>query len=98
MGKASTEKRTGGKRKSKSYPIVAIGASAGGLEAIRELLENLPTHTGMAYVYIQHLDPTHKSMLSEILQRSTKMKVLEAKHLMRIQPDHLFIIPPNKDM
>jgi two-component system CheB/CheR fusion protein len=98
MGKAVVEKDTVVKRKSKPYPIVAIGASAGGLEAIRELLENLPTDSGMAYVYIQHLDPTHKSMLSEILQRATKMKVLEAKHLMHIQPNHVFIIPPNKDM
>ena len=86
------------RRKSKSYPIVGIGASAGGLEAVSELLTNLSPDTGMAYVYIQHLDPTHKSMLSDILQRTTKMKVLEARNLLKIQPNHVFIIPPNKDM
>jgi two-component system, chemotaxis family, CheB/CheR fusion protein len=99
MAKSVASARTSvGKAKSKPYPIVAIGASAGGLEAVSELLQNLSPTTGMAFVYIQHLDPTRKSMLSEILQRKTKMKVVEAKHLMHIQPDHLFIIPPNKDM
>jgi two-component system, chemotaxis family, CheB/CheR fusion protein len=84
--------------RSKSFPIVAIGASAGGLEAISELLENLSPETGMAFVYIQHLDPTHKSMLSTILARFTKMKVLEAKHQMVLERNHVYIIPPNKNM
>src|SRR5215813_3229624 len=61
------------------FPVVAIGGSAGGLEAVTELLKNLSPSTGMAYVYIQHLDPTHESMLSTILSKSTKMPVLEAK-------------------
>jgi two-component system CheB/CheR fusion protein len=95
MQKKKVEKNMG---EMKRYPIVAIGASAGGLEAIRELLTNLRPDTGMAYVYIQHLDPTHKSMLSDILQRVTRMKVFEAENLLRIQPNQLYIIPPNKDM
>jgi len=82
----------------KPFVIVAIGASAGGIEAVTELLKNLPSNTGMAFVYIQHLDPTHESMLSTILTRVTKMKVLEAKHLLQIEPNHLYIIPPNQDM
>jgi two-component system CheB/CheR fusion protein len=99
---ASTEGLSTGKtpsgQNSKPYPIVAIGASAGGLEAVSELLTNISPETGMAFVYVQHLDPTHKSMLSEILQRTTKMKVVEAKHLMQIEPNRVFVIPPNKDM
>src|SRR5688572_23932960 len=87
-----------GKPKSKPYPIVAIGASAGGLEAITQLLKNLPDDTGMAYVYIQHLDPNHESMLSTILAKATKMNVVQAEHLVPIKPDHLFIIPPDKNM
>lgn len=84
--------------KSKPYPIVAIGASAGGLESVTKLLENLPHNTGMAYVYIQHLDPDRHSMLVEILQRATKMKVQQAENLMPIEANNFFIIPPNKDM
>lgn len=88
----------GNKRRSKPFPIVAIGASAGGLEAITQLLQNLSPTTGMAYVYIQHLDPTHESMLSEILSKCTKMDVREAKNHLSIKPNHLYVIPPNKEM
>jgi two-component system CheB/CheR fusion protein len=85
-------------RKSKPFPIVAIGASAGGLEAMTTFLDALPADTGMAYVYVQHLDPSHESMLPEILAWHTKMTVLHAKHLLPIKKNHLFIIPPNKNM
>src|SRR5262245_48399131 len=101
MKKKSTGKKskaTSGKDKkpnNKSFPIVAIGASAGGLEAVSELLKNLSSTTGMAYVYIQHLDPTHESMLSTLLSKSTRMKVIEAKERMKIEPDHVYVIPPN---
>ena len=81
-----------------SFPVVAIGASAGGHEAITELLENLPSHTGMAYIYIQHLSPNHKSVLAEILAKLTSMKVQEAKNRMWIRPDNFYVIPPNKEM
>ncbi|MES2649451.1 MAG: chemotaxis protein CheB [Bacteroidota bacterium] len=84
--------------KSKKFPIVAIGASAGGLEAVTELLAHLPVDTGMAFVYIQHLDPTHPSMLSHILGRATKIPVVEAVQDQAIEPDHFYIIPPNKNM
>jgi two-component system, chemotaxis family, CheB/CheR fusion protein len=86
------------RKKPKIVPIVAIGASAGGLEAVTMLLKKLPSNTGMAYVYIQHLDPDHKSLLTNLLAKATKMKVTEAKHLKSIEPDHLYVIPPDKDM
>src|SRR5437764_525918 len=95
---AKENERQSRKRRSKPFPIVAIGASAGGLEAVTALLKPLPPDTGMAYVYIQHLDPTHKSMLTALLQKATKMKVVEAKNLMPIERDHVFIIPPGKNM
>ena len=84
--------------RSKPFPIVAIGASAGGIEAVTQLLKNLSPETGMAFVYIQHLDPTHKSLLSSILSKNTKMPVMEAKEKMRIRANHVFVIPPDKDM
>ncbi|HLL42370.1 MAG TPA: chemotaxis protein CheB [Segetibacter sp.] len=82
----------------KHYPIVAIGASAGGLEAMIELLSALPADTNLAYVYIQHLDRDFDSKLTEILQRYTKMLVLEAKDLLPLNPNHLYVIPPDKDL
>lgn len=86
------------KSRSKPFPIVAIGASAGGLAAITELLSNLPADTGMAYVYIQHLDPDHESSLVQILQRVTKMNVRQIENMTPIEADHFYIIPPNKDI
>jgi len=81
-----------------AFPIVGIGASAGGLEAMTELLKGLPARTGVGFVLVQHLDPTHESALSAILARSTDMPVVEARHNMRLEPDRLHIIPPNKLM
>jgi two-component system CheB/CheR fusion protein len=78
------------------FPIVAIGASAGGLEAMMELLKNLPPDTGMAFIYVQHLSPDHKSMLTEILSKKTKMKVQEIDDMDKIKPDNVFVIPSNK--
>jgi len=77
-----------------SFPIVAIGASAGGLEACGKLLDVLPPTSGMAFVLIQHLDPTHDSMLVELLSRHTEMPVRQAADGMAVQPDHLYVIPP----
>src|SRR5690349_14516591 len=82
----------------KNVAVVAIGASAGGLDAMQALLKNLSPDTGLAYVFIQHLDPTHKSMLREILSRFTKMKVVEAGHMMRVEKNQLYVIPPGKDI
>ena len=77
------------------FPVVAIGASAGGIEAFQQLLGNLPAETGMAFVLVQHLNPTYESHLSEVLSRSTAMPVLEATHNLPLQPNHVYIIPPN---
>src|SRR5580698_6915344 len=76
-------------------PVVGIGASAGGLEAFRELLEALPGDTGMAYVLVSHLSKTYKSMLSELLSRVTKMPVTEARGQTPLLANHIYVIPPN---
>ncbi|MDQ3142729.1 MAG: PAS domain-containing protein [Bacteroidota bacterium] len=81
-----------------SFPIVAIGASAGGLEAITQLLQNLPPDTGMGFVYVQHLSPDHKSILTNLLARTTLMKVHEVKNNMVILQNNLYVIPPDKEM
>ena len=78
-----------------AFPIVAIGASAGGLEAVSELLAALPATSDMAYVVIQHLDPEHKSLLAEILTKKTRMPVVEIHEGLGIEPAHVYVIPPN---
>src|SRR5687768_17977572 len=80
------------------FPVVGIGASAGGIEAITEFLKSLSPTTGMAFVYIQHLDATHESMLTTILSRVTKMKVVEAANNIKILPNHFYVIAPNKEL
>src|SRR5262245_46015687 len=80
------------------FPIVGIGASAGGLEAFTEILRALPSDTGMAFVVIQHLDPTHASMLTEILSRATSMLVTEVTDQMVVEPNHVYVIPPGVTM
>ncbi|MBW8832959.1 MAG: hypothetical protein JF606_26945 [Burkholderiales bacterium] len=78
-----------------SFPVVGIGASAGGLEAFMELLHALPEHTGMAFVLVQHLDRRHDSKLADVLAKSTRMPVLEAAHGLAVQPDHVYVIAPD---
>lgn len=80
----------------KGFPVVAIGASAGGLEAMMELLKHLPPDTGMAFIYVQHLSPDHKSMLTEILSKKTEMQVQEIDDMDKIKPNNVFVIPYNK--
>jgi two-component system CheB/CheR fusion protein len=80
------------------FPIVGIGASAGGLEALEQFLANVPDRSGMAYIIIQHLDPTHKGMLPELLQRISSMEVLQVKERMVVKPNCVYVIPPNKIM
>jgi two-component system CheB/CheR fusion protein len=80
------------------FPVVGIGASAGGLEAIEQFLGNVAENSGMAYVVVQHLDPTHKGMLPELLQRISKMKVSQVKDCMAVRPNCVYVIPPNKTM
>lgn len=92
------EERTDTKVKSDSFAVVAVGASAGGLEAFTELLHALPNNTGLAFVFIQHLDPTHHSVLAELLARNSSMPVIEAKDGMAVEPNHAYVIPPNVNM
>ena len=81
-----------------SFPIVGIGASAGGLEALEIFLRNVPVASGMAFVIVQHLDPTYKGMLPELLQRATPMPVAPIADRTRVEPDHVYVIPPGKDV
>ena len=81
-----------------NFPIIGIGASAGGLEAFELFFKTISTDSGMAFVLVPHLDPGHASMLSEILQRNTTMPVHEAQDQTPIQANHVYIIPPNRDM
>jgi len=81
-----------------SFPIVGIGASAGGLEALELFLANVPENSGMAFVIVQHLDPTYKGMLVELLQRGTQMQVFQIKDRMRVEANCVYVIPPNKDL
>lgn len=104
MKPASSKEKSPAKKKTSTvvppnaFPIVAIGASAGGLEAITLLLQTLPADTGMAFIYVQHLSPDHKSILTALLTKATSMKVQEAKNKMPIGPNNLYVIPPDKAM
>jgi two-component system CheB/CheR fusion protein len=80
------------------FPIVGVAASAGGLEAFIELLSHLPTDTGMAFVLIQHLAPDHESLLSQILARVTQLPVCEVQNNTTVEPNHVYVIPPNAKM
>ncbi|CAG0947134.1 Chemotaxis protein methyltransferase Cher2 [Anaerolineae bacterium] len=80
------------------FPIVGVGASAGGLEAFTQLLEALPTDAGVALVFIQHLDPTHESMLTNLLAKATSLPVLQVEDGMSVMPNHVYVIPPNTNM
>jgi two-component system CheB/CheR fusion protein len=78
--------------------VVGIGASAGGLEAFTQLISNLPNDTGMAFVLLQHLEPSQPSMLSEIIARSTTMPVQEVEDGMAVAPNQVYVIPPNQGL
>src|ERR1035437_7207400 len=80
------------------FPIVGIGASAGGLEALELFLKNVPLNSGLAYVIIQHLDPTHVGIMPELLQRTTTMEVFQVRDRMRVKQNCVYVIPPNNDM
>lgn len=105
--KASAKEKLGIAPKLQSKPgpaaqndflIVAIGASAGGIEAFTDLMSTLPPDTGMAFVLIQHLDPNHRSLLTELISKKTSMSAKEVANGMAIEPDHVYVIPPNATM
>src|ERR1041385_4976280 len=82
----------------KPFPVVGVGASAGGLEAFSALIEHLPRDMELAFILVQHLDPEHKSILTEILSRRTSLPVVEVKDGMRVDPRRIYVIPPNTSM
>ena len=83
---------------SAGLPIVGIGASAGGLEALEQFLSHVPAGSGLAFVIVQHLDPTRQGIMPELLQRATGMNVFQVKDRTKVQPDCVYVIPPNKDL
>jgi two-component system, chemotaxis family, CheB/CheR fusion protein len=98
MSKSKTTKAKSEPASISHFPVVAIGASAGGLDAMMELLSHLPSDTGMAFIYVQHLSPDHKSILAEILSKKTEMKVQEIHDMAIIKPNNVFVIPYNKEI
>jgi two-component system, chemotaxis family, CheB/CheR fusion protein len=80
------------------FPIVGIGASAGGLEALEQFFQNMPDNCGIAFVVIQHLDPNRPGIMPELLQRITTMKVIQATDRIKIKQNYVYVIPPNKNM
>lgn len=85
-------------QKEEPFPIVGIGASAGGLEALEQFFSNTPIDSGMAFVVIQHLNPTHKDIMPEILQRITLMKVYQATDNLKVEKNCVYVIPPNRSL
>jgi two-component system CheB/CheR fusion protein len=96
--KGSPQHGTESVRPGAPFPIVGIGASAGGLEALEQFLRHVPERIGMAFVIVQHLDPTRKGILAALLQRSTTMSVVQVKDHTKVRPDCVYVIPPDKDM
>jgi two-component system CheB/CheR fusion protein len=83
-------------KRKKSFPVVGMGASAGGLEALQRFFATMPSDSGMAFLVVQHLDPTHESMMTQVLARSTSMKVVQAANGMAIEENQVYVIPPNR--
>ena len=98
--RAARGERSSGERPRSSFPIVGIGASAGGLAAFEAFFSGMPADTepGMAFVLVQHLAPDHKSILSDLVRRYTRMQVYEVEDGAELQPNCAYIIPPGRDM
>jgi two-component system CheB/CheR fusion protein len=93
-----TPVKSSGKDSLKPFYIVGIGASAGGLEALGQFFAHMSPNAGLAFVVVSHLDPTQKGMMPELLQRFTKMKVYQAADGLKVAPNCVYVIPPNKDL
>ncbi|MHB8853729.1 MAG: chemotaxis protein CheB [Ignavibacteriaceae bacterium] len=78
--------------------VVGIGSSAGGLDALEKFFQNMPENTGMAFIVVSHLDPTHISIMPELIQKTTKMKLYQAEDGMKVEPNHVYVTPPNRDI
>jgi two-component system CheB/CheR fusion protein len=97
-GPLGSSGRTVGPAAPALFPIVGIGASAGGLEALEQFLGHVPKNSGLAFVIVQHLDPTHRAIMAELLQRGTSMRVIQVRDRTRVRPDCVYVIPPNRNM
>ncbi|HAT11474.1 MAG TPA: chemotaxis protein CheB [Planctomycetes bacterium] len=103
---AASARRPAGKRRAAitsaprhpTFPIIGIGASAGGLEALEQFLAHVAKPCGMAFVVVQHLDPTRKGLMVELLQRRTELTVVQVRNGISVQPEHVYVIPPDKDL
>jgi two-component system, chemotaxis family, CheB/CheR fusion protein len=95
-GAASPAKK--GIAQNELFPVVGVGASAGGLEAFEQLFSTVPLDIGMAFILVPHLDPSHASMMTELLKRVTKLEVKEAEDGMTVRPNCIHVIPPNRDI
>src|SRR5580692_12629136 len=83
-------------RSANLFPVVGVGASAGGLEAFKRLIRAVPENSGVAYILVQHMEPRHESLLVDILQKVTRIPVKEITNNIRVEPDHVYVIPTNK--
>ena len=95
---ANAKKIVAKPKKTNDFLIVGLGASAGGLEALEAFFSHMPPDSGIGFVIIQHLSPKHKSIMASLLAKDTQMKVLEMKDGMKVQPDHVYLNPPNKNV
>ena len=95
---ANTKKIMARPKETNDFPIVGLGASAGGLEALEAFFSNMPHDSGIGFVIIQHLSPRHKSVMASLLAKDTQMKVLEIINGMKVKPDHVYLNPPSKDV
>ena len=96
--KSASKEPVGIPSASDAFPIVGMGASAGGLEALTSFFNNMPADSHMAFILVVHLDPGHTSMMPELLKRHTAMNVIEAQNGMTVEPNRVYVIPPNRDM
>ncbi len=98
-GKQTEAEKEGRERpRGKDFPVICIGSSAGGLEALESFFKHVPANMGIAFVIVSHLDPHHRSILAELLSRYTTMEVFEARDRIRVRPDSVYVIPSGKDM
>ncbi|MFO7525898.1 MAG: chemotaxis protein CheB, partial [Ignavibacteriaceae bacterium] len=81
-----------------SFYVVGMGASAGGLDALERFFKNMPEQSGMAFIVVSHLDPNHVSIMPELIQKATKMKIYQAEDGMKVLPNNVYVAPSNRDL
>ncbi len=96
--KSASENGTGEKSNGKNFLIVGIGASAGGIQALKDFFENVPVDSGVAYVVILHLSPDHESRLAEVLQTAAGIPVMQVNEKVKVAPNRVYVVPPNQHL